>query len=124
MLFRSYTSGEAAIDAGQHRMMYVCGTYFLCGIMDVMVGSLRGMGYSITPMIVSLLGACGLRLVWLGTVFQMEQYHTPDVVYLSYPVSWVITVAAHVICFFICRHRLKLKVQRQEKERLAIETQQ
>lgn len=119
-----YTSGEAAIDAGQHRMMYVCGTYFLCGIMDVMVGSLRGMGYSITPMIVSLLGACGLRLVWLGTVFQMEQYHTPDVVYLSYPVSWVITVAAHVICFFICRHRLKLKVQQQEKERLVIETQQ
>ena len=112
------------IDAGQHRMMYVCGTYFLCGIMDVMVGSLRGMGYSITPMIVSLLGACGLRLVWLGTVFQMEQYHTPDVVYLSYPVSWVITVAAHVICFFICRHRLKLKVQQQEKERLVIETQQ
>ena len=90
--------------------------YFLCGIMDVMVGSLRGMGYSVTPMIVSLLGACGLRLVWLGTVFQMEQFHTPDTVYLSYPVSWVITVAAHVICFFICRRRLKKKVQLRKTE--------
>ena len=84
--------------------------------MDVMVGSLRGMGYSVTPMIVSLLGACGLRLVWLRTVFQMEQFHTPDTVYLSYPVSWVITVAAHVICFFICRRRLKKKVQLRKTE--------
>lgn len=111
-LLSIYTSGEASINAGLRRMMYVCGTYFLCGIMDVMVGSLRGMGYSITPMIVSLLGACGLRLVWLGTVFQIEQFHTTDTVYLSYPVSWVITVAAHVICFFICRHRLQKKMKR------------
>ena len=115
-LLSIYTSGDEAINAGVHRMMYVCGTYFLCGIMDVMVGSLRGMGYSVTPMIVSLLGACGLRLVWLGTVFQMEQFHTPDTVYLSYPVSWVITVAAHVICFFICRRRLKKKVQLRKTE--------
>lgn len=115
-LLSIYTSGDEAINAGVRRMMYVCGTYFLCGIMDVMVGSLRGMGYSVTPMIVSLLGACGLRLVWLGTVFQMEQFHTPDTVYLSYPVSWVITVAAHVICFFICRRRLKKKVQLRKTE--------
>lgn len=107
-----YTSGDEAINAGVRRMTYVCGTYFLCGIMDVLVGSLRGMGYSVTPMIVSLLGACGLRLVWLGTVLQIEQFHTPDTVYLSYPVSWVITVAAHIICFFICRHRLKIKSQK------------
>lgn len=115
-LLSIYTSGDEAINAGVRRMMYVCGTYFLCGIMDVMVGSLRGMGYSVTPMIVSLLGACGLRLVWLGTVFQMEQFHTPDTVYLSYPVSWVITVAAHVICFFICRSRLKKKIQLRKTE--------
>lgn len=61
-LLSIYTSGDEAINAGVHRMMYVCGTYFLCGIMDVMVGSLRGMGYSVTPMIVSLLGACYLLL--------------------------------------------------------------
>ncbi len=109
-LLSIYTSGDIAIEAGLRRMTYVCGTYFLCGIMDVMVGSLRGMGYSIVPMIVSLLGACGLRLLWLGTVFQIEQFHTPDTVYLSYPVSWIITVAAHVISFFICRNRLKRKM--------------
>lgn len=114
-LLSIYTSGEASIEAGLRRMVYVCGTYFLCGVMEVLVGSLRGMGYSITPMIVSLLGACGLRLVWLATVFQIEQYHTPDTVYLSYPVSWVITVAAHVVCFFICRHRLKKKMLRYQQ---------
>ena len=114
-LLSIYTSGEASIEAGLRRMIYVCGTYFLCGVMEVLVGSLRGMGYSITPMIVSLLGACGLRLVWLATVFQIEQYHTPDTVYLSYPVSWVITVAAHVVCFFICRHRLKKKMLRYQQ---------
>lgn len=65
-LLSIYTSGDEAINAGVRRMMYVCGTYFLCGIMDVMVGSLRGMGYSVTPMIVSLLGACGLRLCGSG----------------------------------------------------------
>lgn len=105
-----YTDGEAAIEAGLRRMVYVCGTYFLCGVMEVLVGSLRGMGYSITPMIVSMLGACGLRLVWLATVFRIEQFHTPDTVYLSYPVSWVITVAAHSVCFFVCRHRIKEKL--------------
>lgn len=114
-LLSIYTSGEASIEAGLRRMVYVCGTYFLCGVMEVLVGSLRGMGYSITPMIVSLLGACGLRLVWLATVFQIEQYHTPDTVYLSYPVSWVITVAAHVVCFFICRRRLKKKMLRYQQ---------
>ena len=114
-LLSIYTSGEASIEAGLRRMVYVCSTYFLCGVMEVLVGSLRGMGYSITPMIVSLLGACGLRLVWLATVFQIEQYHTPDTVYLSYPVSWVITVAAHVVCFFICRHRLKKKMLRYQQ---------
>ena len=115
-LLSIYTSGGEAIEAGVVRMTYVCGTYFLCGIMDVMVGSLRGMGYSVTPMIVSLLGACGLRLVWLGTVFQLEQFHTPDTVYLSYPVSWVITVAAHVICWFICRSKLKKRLAKTKIE--------
>ncbi len=106
-----YTSGSASIEAGARRLVYVCGTYFLCGIMDVMVGSIRGMGYSVTPMIVSLLGACGLRLLWIATVFQIEEFHTPDTVYLSYPVSWTITIAAHVVCFFVCRHLLRKKVQ-------------
>lgn len=65
--------------------------------MDVMVGALRGIGYSVMPMIVSMLGACGLRLLWIATVFQV--YHTTDMLYLSYLVSWIITELVHMICF-------------------------
>ena len=57
-------------------------------------------------MIVSLVGACVLRLVWLATVFQIPQYHTPECVYWSYPLSWLITLAVHVICYIWARRRL------------------
>jgi len=72
-------------------------TYFLCGLMDVMVGQLRGVGYSIMPMIVSLTGACLLRIVWILTVFAAQP--TQTVLYLSYPISWFVTFAAHFICY-------------------------
>ena len=65
-------------------------------------------------MIVSLTGACGFRVFWIFTIFAVNR--TLEVLYLSYPVSWVITVAAHVICFFICRRRLKKKVQLRKTE--------
>ena len=78
--------------------------------MDVMVGSLRGIGYSVLPTIVTLIGACGLRLVWIATVFQIPAYHTIQTVYWSYPISWSITLVAHFICFLWgmgkLRHRL------------------
>ena len=85
------------------RLMYICSVYALCGMMDVMVGSLRGMGCSIVPMIVSLLGACAFRLVWLATIFQIPEYHCVETIYMSYPVSWTLTFLAHVICFIIVR---------------------
>ena len=75
-------------------------------MMDTMVGTLRGIGYSVMPMIVSLMGACVLRLVWLATVFQIPQYHTPECVYWSYPLSWLITLAVHVVCYVWARRRL------------------
>lgn len=96
-----YTDSQKAIDAGCIRIAYVCGTYALCGIMDVMVGAIRGIGYAIMPMIVSLAGACGIRLLWLATIFNIPKYHTTGTVYLSYPVSWSITILAHVICYII-----------------------
>ena len=80
-------------------------TYALCGIMDVMVGALRGVGYSIMPMIVSLIGACGLRLLWLATVFQIDRYHTVTTVYLSYPITWIITLSVHILCFVLIRRK-------------------
>jgi Na+-driven multidrug efflux pump len=78
-------------------------------MMEVLVGSLRGIGYSIMPMIVSTIGACGLRILWLATIFQMPQFHTVQMIYYSYPVTWIVTSAAHVICFMWARKRIEIR---------------
>lgn len=102
-----YTTKEAVRQAGMRRIRVICGTYALCGMMDVMVGALRGLGYSIMPMIVSLVGACGLRLFWIFTFFQMPRFHTERSLYLTYPVSWTITFLIHVVCFCIVWSKIK-----------------
>lgn len=101
-----YTDDPAVVQAGIVRLGIICAPYALCGMMDTMVGALRGIGYSVMPMIVSLMGACVLRLVWLATVFQIPRYHTPECVYWSYPISWLITLAVHVVCYVWARRRL------------------
>ena len=98
-LLEMYTSSEEVIQAGMIRLGIVSRTYALCGIMDVMVGALRGIGYSVMPMIVSLIGACGLRIVWLSTIFKIDEFHTVQIVYDSYPISWIITIMVHILCF-------------------------
>lgn len=108
-LLSMYTSNPVVMEAGMERLKVICGTYALCGMMDVMVGSLRGLGYSVMPMLVSLIGVCGLRLVWIFTLFQQEAFHTTTSLYLTYPVSWIITFLTHVVCFVIVRRRLALK---------------
>lgn len=110
-LLSLYTTGSDTIEAGLVRMRVIFKIYFLCGIMDVMVGALRGIGYSIMPMIVSLIGACGIRLLWIATVFQVPEYHTVKSIYLSYPVSWTITIIAHVVCYIIVRKKLKKRIE-------------
>ena len=106
-LLAIYTTSPAVIDAGLIRMRIVCTTYAVCGMMDVMVGGLRGIGYSVMPMLVSLVGACGLRLLWIATIFQLPLFHTIQMLYWSYPVSWTITVAVHVLCFLWALKRVK-----------------
>ena len=101
-----YSKNPEVIAAGTERLRYICSLYALCGMMDVMVGMLRGLGYSVMPMIVSLLGACALRLIWLATLFQIEQFHTVQMIYITYPVSWTITLLTHIICFIIVRRKL------------------
>lgn len=105
-LLRIYSSKENVIEAGMVRMYFVCGTYALCGMMDVMVGVLRGLGCSVMPMVVSLIGACGLRLIWIFTFFQLPQFHRTQMLYITYPVSWIITFSVHVICFFMVRKKM------------------
>ena len=100
-----YTDNPAVVEAGLARMKIIDSTYFLCGLMDVMVGVLRGIGYSVMPMIVSLIGACGTRLLWIATVFRIEQFHKVETVYVSYTFSWFLTFLAHVICFLAVRKK-------------------
>lgn len=100
-----YSSSPDVIEAGMLRLMYICTFYALCGIMDVMVGALRGIGYSIIPTIVSLVGVCGLRLLWIATVFQIPEYHRIETIYLSYHITWIITIIANALCFLIVRKR-------------------
>lgn len=104
-----YTSSPEVMQAGMMRMNVVSRTYAICGMMDVMVGSLRGLGYSVMPMIVSLIGACGTRLFWIFTFFQLPEFHSVTSLYLTYPVSWILTLLTHVICFIVVRKRLKKK---------------
>ena len=101
-LLRIYISdSQQAITYGMVRMSYICMLYFLCGLMDVSTGALRGMGASVVPMIISILGVCGIRLLWLGTIFQVPQFHTLECLYLSYGVSWIITFAAQFVAFWM-----------------------
>lgn len=99
-----YSADEEVIQYGILRMGIICSTYCLCGMMDVMVGSLRGMGYSVMPMLVSLTGACGLRILWIATIFQ--RIHSLECLYWSYPISWALTFAAHLVCFAIVYRKL------------------
>ena len=107
-LLHIYSSDPEVLHYGMLRLEIICTTYFLCGIMDCMVGSLRGLGYSIIPMFVSLTGACGFRVLWVFTVF--AAYRSLDVLYLSYPVSWAITAIAHMVTF----HKIRRKIPRQD----------
>ncbi|MDD6327308.1 MAG: MATE family efflux transporter [Lachnospiraceae bacterium] len=106
-LLSIFTQSAAVEDAGMKRIMVICTTYALCGMMDVMVGSLRGLGYSVMPTIVSLIGACGLRLLWIFTFFRIDKFHTLTSLYLTYPASWIVTTIAHVICFIIVRRKIE-----------------
>ena len=98
-------TGITVLEYGMKRLSYLVPLYCLCGLMDVMVGTLRGIGYSVMPMIVSLTGACLFRVVWIMTIFAATP--TLDVLYVSYPISWALTFGAHLLCYlFIARKKL------------------
>ena len=104
-LLRFFTTDAEVIRYGRERLLVVCGPYFLCGIMDVMVGSLRGLGYSVIPMFVSLIGACGLRIIFILTLFRLPYFHSLNWLYMSYPITWIITFTAHFITFLRVRRK-------------------
>lgn len=100
-----YTTNPDEINVGYIRLHYLCLPYFLCGIMDVMVGIIRGLGYGLTPMIVSIVGVCGFRIFWILFIFQnntsFTDYNDLNLLYISYPISWIITFTIHLITYFI-----------------------
>lgn len=102
-----YSSNPEVIQESVRRLVIICTPYFICGMMDVVVGVLRGMGYAIMPMLVSLVGVCGLRLLYIATIFQMERFHNISTVYVLYPISWLVTFVAHMVCFVFVRKKLK-----------------
>ena len=105
-LLSIYDTRPEVIEAGLVRMSIVCTMYCTCGLMDCIVGSIRGMEYAVTPTVVSLLGACGLRLLWIFTGFQLPEFHTEFWLFMSYPASWIITFLAHLVCYFFMRRKL------------------
>ena len=94
------TDSAEAIAWGLVRMQVICRFYFLCGLMDVSTGALRGLGASVSPMIISVLGVCGLRIGWVMTIFQIPQFHTPQSLYSSYIFSWTLTFLIQMFAFF------------------------
>ena len=104
-LLSLYTDSPEVIACGLDRLKIICSTYALCGMMDVMGNAIRGIGHSILPMIVSLIGVCGFRLLWIGTIFLIPQFHTCNTIFVSYPISWLATFIVHIICFLIIRKK-------------------
>lgn len=95
---------EAVIAAGMNRMAFVCAPYFLCGLMEVFCGLLRGLGKAWTPLVISALGSCVLRIVWILTIFRANP--TLDMLFISYPISWALTATTHCIVLFFTKRKL------------------
>ncbi|MBR6242168.1 MAG: MATE family efflux transporter, partial [Ruminococcus sp.] len=101
------TDNPEAIKYGLLRMTCICLPYFLCGLMDVTTGLIRGLECSLAPMIITVVGVCGMRILWIYTVFRIPAYHTLKSLYLSYAISWSLTFAAELITFFIVYSKIK-----------------
>ena len=101
--FQIYTDDPRVIASAAIRSRIIAPSYFLCGIMDVMVGVLRGMGASVAPMVVSVMGICVFRILWIVLIYPFNP--TLDMLYLSYPISWIITFVVHLVCYFVVRRK-------------------
>lgn len=105
------TDSAEAIGYGITRLTYICLPYFLCGCMEVMTGLIRGMGVSLAPMFVSIVGVCGIRITWIFTIFGNPRFHTLESLFISYPISWIVTFLVHSAVFFVLYSRLKKPIK-------------
>ncbi len=110
-LLSMYTPDPQAIALGiKYRLMFVCVPYFLYGIQDTMAGSIRGMGASVSPTVISILCVCVLRVAWQYTVYPL--IGTPESLFIAYPVSWIVAGIANLICYTVVYSRFKRKLQK------------
>ena len=110
-LLSIYSPGDAeAITYGYQRLLILCSTYFMCGVMEVLVGQLRGLGKSLVPMFISVLGICGFRIFWIYTIFSIS--HSWQILFVSYPVSWLLTS----LVLFVCYQLIQRKMPKQDFE--------
>lgn len=100
-ILRIYTEDAEVIACGMEILSYTTVTYFFCGIMDLFPGALRGMGHSAVPMLLSIIGTVGTRVVWIFGVF--PHHRSLAALFLSYPVSWIVTILLQVVCFYFVR---------------------
>lgn len=99
-----YTSDPHVISCGMDILLYTTVTYFLCGLMDLFPGAMRGMGHSVVPMILSIIGTVGVRIIWIFWVF--PQYRSLDILFISYPASWLATILMQAVCFYFVRKKV------------------
>lgn len=99
-----YTEDAAVIQAGMEVLSITTIPYFLCGIMDLFPGALRGMGYSAIPMILSIIGTVGTRIVWIFGIF--PNHRSLETLFISYPASWSITIVMQLVCFYFVRKKV------------------
>ena len=103
-ILKIYTKDSEVIQCGMEIMAYTTVPYFLCGIMDLFPGALRGMGHSAVPMILSVIGTVGTRIVWIFGIF--PNHRSLSVLFISYPASWILTIVMQVICFYFVRRKV------------------
>ena len=101
------TDSPEAIKYGLVRMTYIMIPYFLCGLMDVSTGMIRGLGRSVLPMLITVAGVVGIRLGWIYIVFRIPKYHTIESLYISYAISWTATFIVQISVFIIILRRIK-----------------
>ena len=114
------TDSAQAIEYGLMRMTVIALTYFLCGWMDVVSSTIRGLGTSLVTMIVTVLGVCGVRILWIYTVFQIPQFHTSRWLYFSYPISWAVTFLTHLVLYHIIYGKWKAHLAARKESREAV----
>lgn len=106
-VLKVYTEDPKVIQCGLEILSMTTVTYFLCGIMDLFPGALRGMGRSGVPMILSIIGTVGTRIVWIFMLF--PQHRSLEFLFISYPASWLFTIVMQVICFYFVRKQVHAK---------------